>query len=76
MLRHDLVPVDADSWMVMTRRNRPPHGLIPQDGSVILIHGNGNEPGGPPMVADWLQAHPTHILSPMHLFVHAGSPAE
>ncbi len=35
---HGLIPIDADAWLAK--------GEIPHEGSVILIHANGNEPKG------------------------------
>ncbi len=38
LARHSLIPIGADAWLAL--------GEKPKSGSVILVHGNGNEPEG------------------------------
>jgi hypothetical protein len=38
LARHSLIPVGADAWIAL--------GEKPKSGSIILVHGNGNEPLG------------------------------
>jgi hypothetical protein len=42
-----LIPVAADAW--------PARGGAPSSGSIILVHGNGNEPEGPAWLASFYE---------------------
>jgi hypothetical protein len=56
-----LIPIGADAWLAKGQR--------PQAGSVILIHGNGNEPQGIRAFERWLaQPGERTFLSLEHLF--------
>lgn len=45
--RH-LIPLGADAWLAL--------GPAPRDGSIILVHPNGNEPGGLKLFSKYLAA--------------------
>ena len=55
MRRDGLIPLGADAWLAK--------GQKPREGSIILVHGNGNEPVGIERVMPYLQEHARHWLS-------------
>jgi hypothetical protein len=70
----DLFPIDCDSWMAVVEREKNkekkgPFGQPVSDGSIILVHGNGNEPEGIPPLLKWLDAHPDWSLAPLYRFM-------
>jgi hypothetical protein len=71
MLDLDLISVDCDSWVASMRRGRAPHHLWPSDGSILLIHGNGNEPVGIPRLYEWMIENPRWKWGPLNHFVSA-----
>lgn len=71
----NLVPVDCDSWLALSFTNRPPTRLAPRDGSIILLHGNGNEPRGIPQFIEFMRQHPDWELAPLHRFISADAPS-
>jgi hypothetical protein len=46
VLNYGLIPLGCDSWIA--------NGKFPQKGSIVLLHGNGNEPIGIEMFLNWL----------------------
>ena len=67
----DLISVDCDSWVASMRRGRAPHHLWPSDGSILLIHGNGNEAVGIPRLYEWMIENPGWKWGPLNDFVSA-----
>jgi hypothetical protein len=53
----DLLPIDCESWVALQGGGHP-FGNPTQDGSILLIHGNGNEPTGIARLQAWLVEHP------------------
>ncbi len=75
----DLFPIDCDSWqaIVEQEKGRPEEDRGPfarpiGDGSIILVHGNGNEPAGIPPLRRWLADHPDWTLGPIRQFLPTG----
>ncbi|OGJ87558.1 MAG: hypothetical protein A2268_03910 [Candidatus Raymondbacteria bacterium RifOxyA12_full_50_37] len=50
-----LIPIGSDSW--------PAKGQVPREGSIVLIHGNGNEPYGIKKFIELLHSKRNDILS-------------
>jgi hypothetical protein len=69
MLDLDLISVDCDSWVASMHRGRAPHHLWPSDGSILLIHGNGNEAVGIPRLYEWMIENPGWKWGPLSQFV-------
>jgi len=67
----DLISVDCDSWVASMRRGRPPHHLLPSDGSILLIHGNGNEAVGIPRLYEWMIENPGWKWGSLNRFIAA-----
>ena len=67
ILKLDLYPIDCDSWIAWTGGRGPFHQSV-QGGSIILVHGNGNEPKGIVRMHDWLEKHADWTWSPIHCF--------
>jgi hypothetical protein len=70
----DLFPVDCDSWMALVARQQAqdkkgPFANPVTNGSIILVHGNGNEPEGIPPFLRWLDSHPDWTSGPIHKFM-------
>ncbi len=58
ILELDLFPVDCDSWLALVKqKDKGPFYYRVRDGSIILVHGNGNEPAGIPALERWLTEH-------------------
>jgi hypothetical protein len=54
----DLFPIDCDSWLALVKQqDKGPFYYNVRDGGIILVHGNGNEPGGIPPLDRWFQEH-------------------
>jgi peptidoglycan/xylan/chitin deacetylase (PgdA/CDA1 family) len=51
-----LLPIDCDAWVAVQETNHP-FGHAIQDGSIVLLHGNGNEPQGIARFETWLSTH-------------------
>jgi hypothetical protein len=69
ILELDLVSVNCDSWVASMRLRRPPHHFWPSDGSILLIHGNGNEPVGIPRLYEWMIETPGWKWGKLHRFI-------
>jgi peptidoglycan/xylan/chitin deacetylase (PgdA/CDA1 family) len=70
ILSLDLLPIDCESWMaLLERKNKGPFAQPIQNGSIILVHGNGNEPDGIPPLQHWFKAHGDWELRPLADFV-------
>ena len=55
---HHLIALGADAWLVLSPK--------PQDGSIILVHANGNEPAGLALFARLVaQGRLPHPLRPI-----------
>jgi polysaccharide deacetylase len=52
----DLLPIDCESW-VAVQGGKHPFGNPIQDASIVLVHGNGNEPTGIARFQTWLAGH-------------------
>ena len=72
----DLISVDCDSWVASMHLRRPPHYLWPSDGSVLLIHGNGNEAVGIPRLYEWMIENPGWKWASLNRFIAATDPAD
>jgi len=58
ILEMGLFSIDCESWLAMRVNNEEgPFAQPVQDGSIILVHGNGNEPKGIAAFRNWLQDH-------------------
>ncbi|MFH0792517.1 MAG: polysaccharide deacetylase family protein [bacterium] len=69
ILELDLLPIDCESWMSAIGSNQPPSRVPPRDGSILLLHGNGNEHSGITVMNDWLTSNPTWKFGPLNEFV-------
>jgi hypothetical protein len=70
ILALDLLPIDCDCWMALVRPARPdPFYHPPGDGSIILVHGNGNEARGITAFDQWLTQHADWRWAPLHEFL-------
>lgn len=56
-----LIPLGADAWLAK--------GEEPKNGSIILVHGNGNEPPGIARLMKLLRASPPPEFLPLHMSV-------
>ena len=66
----DLLPIDCDSWLALVeQRNAAPFCLSPVGGSILLVHGNGNEPAGISALGRWLEAHREWEFGPLSQFL-------
>ena len=63
-----LLPVDCEAWIAI-QDGKPPFGNPTQDGSIVLIHGNGNEPKGIARFQAWLEKHPDWNWKPIPAFL-------
>lgn len=67
VLRLDLFPVDCESWLALLGSSHPfAHPVT--GGSIMLVHGNGNEPKGIRRLNVWLADHPKWQTQPLHRF--------
>ena len=58
ILEMGLLSIDCESWLAMrANMEEGPFAQPIQDGSIILVHGNGNEPKGIASFRTWLAAH-------------------
>jgi hypothetical protein len=65
----DLFPVDCDSWLALVKtKDKGPFYYGVRDGGIILVHGNGNEPAGIPLLERWLKEHPEWELGHLNKF--------
>lgn len=55
-----LIPVGADAWLAMDQ--------LPHSGSIILVHGNSNEPQGIKKIMPILQNNEYHWLPLVYAF--------
>jgi len=55
IVSYGLMPLGADAWLAK--------GKQPHDGSIVLVHGNGNEPGGVNRLIRLLQSKSAQIES-------------
>lgn len=64
ILNLDLFPIDCDSWLaqIIFQENTPFSNPI-EKGSIILVHGNGNEPVGIPPLSEWMNKHKEWVFS-------------
>jgi hypothetical protein len=66
----DLLPIDCDSWLALVeQRNAAPFCLPPVGGSILLVHGNGNEPAGISALGRWLETHREWEFGPLSQFL-------
>lgn len=66
----DLLSIDCESWMaIVARGESSPWGNAIDSGSIVLVHGNGNEPDGIPPFQDWLKTNSNWNLGPIHQFL-------
>jgi len=63
-----LLPIDCDAWVAVQGTDHP-YGHAIQDGSIVLVHGNGNEPQGIARFEAWLAAHPDWKWKPLPDFL-------
>ncbi len=65
----DLLPVDCDSWLALVKpKDADPFYNHPRAGSIILVHGNGNEPAGIPLFERWRDDHRGWKFAPLNEF--------
>ncbi len=64
-----LIPVDCDSWVSGMHLDRLPTRLKAQSGSILLVHGNGNEARGIDRLFKWVEDNPEFDFAPLGLFV-------
>jgi hypothetical protein len=64
----DLLPIDCDAWVAVQEADHP-FGNITQSGSIVLVHGNGNEPKGIARFEAWLAHHPDWKWQPLAEFL-------
>jgi peptidoglycan/xylan/chitin deacetylase (PgdA/CDA1 family) len=70
----DLFPIDCDCWMALVRKmDKDPFYHHAREGSIILVHGNGNEPAGIPPLQRWFEEHQDWELGHLNQFF---APAE
>jgi peptidoglycan/xylan/chitin deacetylase (PgdA/CDA1 family) len=65
ILEMNLLPIDADAWIAV-QSEKHKHGGPVQPGSIILVHGNGNEPQGVSKFLKWWQDNPGWRLIELH----------
>jgi len=65
----DLLPVDCDAWLACSHSGRAPFCLPPTHGSIILIHGNGNEPRGIEKFFEWQAENAPWRFGPLPAFL-------
>lgn len=61
-----LIPLGSDAWLA--------RGEVPQPGSIILIHGNGNEPAGIKLMMSLLASPSLPPLLPLAAAAGGGAP--
>ncbi len=71
ILAMSLLPVDCDSWVSGMHLDRPPHRVPATNGSILLVHGNGNEARGISRFFEWLEEEPDWEFAPIWEFVNA-----
>lgn len=70
ILQLDLFPIDCDSWLALVeRQDSSPFCNQVRNGSIILVHGNGNEPDGIPRLQHWLAEHPDWEIAHLNRFL-------
>lgn len=70
ILQLNLFPIDCDCWLALVRqKDRGPFYYHPREGSIILVHGNGNEPAGIPLLQRWLEEHQDWELGHLREFL-------
>lgn len=68
----DLLPIDCTSWLAMiVNKEDGPFAQPVTDGSIILVHGNGNEPAGIPPLRVWINEHPDWSLESLARFLES-----
>src|SRR5439155_10360636 len=66
ILELDLFPIDCESWLALVRdKDAEPFYRHIRDGTIILVHGNGNEPAGIPALKRWLEERRDSELGPL-----------
>jgi hypothetical protein len=68
ILAMDLLPIDSDAW-VAVQGGTHPHGRPTRDGSIVLVHGNGNEPRGVARFEKWMAENPGWKWAGLSLFL-------
>ncbi len=76
LLDEDFLNGTCDSWVASMRRGRSPHHLWPGDGSIVLIHGNGNEAIGIPRLYEWMIENPGWKWGRLNRFISADAEAD
>ena len=69
ILAMDLLPIDCDAWVAVQTEDGHPFGGAIRDGSIVLVHGNGNEPIGISRFQRWLRANPGWQWRPLAEFL-------
>lgn len=70
----DLFPIDANAWLAITeqeknKEKKSPFAQPVTDGSIVLVHGNGNEPQGIHLLLKWLELYQDWELAPLYRFM-------
>jgi len=68
ILDMNLLPVDCEAWVAVQGEEHP-FGHPMQSGSIVLVHGNGNEPNGIARFRVWLKTHPDWRWEPLGSFL-------
>ncbi len=68
ILQLDLFSIDCDAWLAYTGMSHT-YGHPVQDGSIILVHGNGNEAEGIQAFDRWFSAHRDWEFRPLFEFL-------
>ena len=65
-----LLPIDCDAWVAeYSPRGRHPFGGPTRGGSIVLVHGNGNEPKGIELLLEWMKANRDWKWEPLSRFL-------
>lgn len=66
----DLFPIDCDSWQArLVNNEKNPFAQPIRAGSIILVHGNGNEPAGILPLLKWLEENSQWQLESIRSFL-------
>jgi hypothetical protein len=68
ILDMNLLPIDADAWIAAQGSGHEYGGPLVH-GSIVLLHGNGNEPKGIDQFVDWVKANPGWVWADISRFL-------
>lgn len=64
-----MIALDCDSWVSSMDSDRAPTRRLARHGSILLLHGNGNEPKGITRMLRWIGEHPDWKWENVNRFV-------